>query len=190
MEIPLSQLRFSNQEEQVWGMHAWRWIGRLAEESDWEYQTLTGPGMLYNFGELRGIKSLKKSQRLEIMPYSLGELRTFEKESVNPFAREGHTWSGNAGLDVKVGISSNFTSEGLKTRHTIEPLTNYMVARVQKDYHEGTTMIGGILTSANRFIKDPELEFLTRDAITGGLDLLHQWKQKNIISMPVSWEVT
>jgi hypothetical protein len=53
-----------------------------------------------------------------------------------------------------------------------------MVARVQKDYHEGTTMIGGILTTANRFIKDPQLDFLSRDAYTGGIDLLHQWKEK------------
>ena len=44
MEIPLSQLRYSNQDEQVWGMHVWRWIDRLQEESDWERQSLTGPG--------------------------------------------------------------------------------------------------------------------------------------------------
>ncbi len=291
MEIPLSQLRYSNKDEQVWGMHVWRWIGRLAEESDWEYQTITGPGMLYNFGELRGIQGLKKSQRLEIMPYALGELKTFEKVPENPFANTGKSWNGNAGLDVKVGISSNFTmdmtvnpdfgqvesdpsvmnltafetfyeekrpffleaknifkyefddlnmfysrrighspsyhlpesnnsfsqspdrttilsaaklsgktSKGLsvgflqsitapehaelidldgnKTKKTIEPLTNYMVARVQQDYQKGTTVIGGILTSANRFIKDSQLEFLSKDAYSGGMDLLHQWKDK------------
>ena len=49
-EIPLSQLRYSRQDEQVWGMHVWRWISRLQEESDWEIQSKTGPGMLYNFG--------------------------------------------------------------------------------------------------------------------------------------------
>jgi hypothetical protein len=70
-EIPLSQLRFSSKDEQVWGMHVWRWISRLQEESDWETQSLTGPGILFNFGELRGIKGLKKSHRLEIMPYAL-----------------------------------------------------------------------------------------------------------------------
>jgi len=49
------------------------------EESDWEVQSKTGPGVMYNFGELRGIKGLKKSQRLEIMPYTLGELNTMER---------------------------------------------------------------------------------------------------------------
>ena len=79
-EIPLSQLRYSSKDEQVWGMHVWRWISRLQEESDWEIQSKTGPGVLYNFGELRGIKGLKKSRRLEIMPYALGDLKTMKKE--------------------------------------------------------------------------------------------------------------
>ena len=109
MEIPLSQLRYSNEDEQVWGLHAWRWIGRLQEESDWEKQTLTGPGVLYNFGELNGIRGLKKSSRLEIMPYALGKLNTFEKEEGNPFADQGRSWGGNFGLDAKIGLSSNFT---------------------------------------------------------------------------------
>jgi hypothetical protein len=109
MEIPLSQLRYSSQDEQVWGMHTWRWIARLQEESNWEKQSKTGPGMLYNFGELRGIQGLKKSHRLEIMPFAVGELKTFNKESDNPFAEKGRSWSGNAGLDAKIGVSSNFT---------------------------------------------------------------------------------
>jgi hypothetical protein len=109
MEVPLSQLRYSGQNEQVWGMHTWRWISRLQEESNWEKQSKTGPGMLYNFGELKGIQGLKKSRRLEIMPFALGELKTFKKESGNPFAENGRSWGGNAGLDAKIGISSNFT---------------------------------------------------------------------------------
>jgi hypothetical protein len=46
----------------AWGMHSWRWISCISEESDWEQQTKNGPGMLYNFGELRGIEGLKKSR--------------------------------------------------------------------------------------------------------------------------------
>jgi hypothetical protein len=109
MEIPLSQLRYSNQNEQVWGMHVWRWIDRLQEESDWEVQSFTGPGVIYLFGELHGIKGLKKSQRIELMPYALGELRTFPKEPGNPFASSGHRFMGNIGLDAKIGVGSNFT---------------------------------------------------------------------------------
>ncbi len=293
LEVPLSQLRYSNQYEQVWGLHTWRWIDRIREESNWEKQSSIGPGMLYNFGELRGIKGLKKSRRLEIMPFSLGELKTMEQEPGNPFTKNGRQWGGNAGLDAKIGVSSNFTidltvnpdfgqvesdpsvmnltafetfyeekrpfflegltifdykfddqslfysrrighspampvspvpgsdtfvknpdkttilsaekfsgttsgglsvgliqsltaneyarisdSEGNKSTEKVEPLTNYTVARVQKGYNAGTTVIGGMLTSVNRFNNTGRLEWLTSDAYTGGLDILHRWKNR------------
>lgn len=109
MEIPLSQLRYSGKDEQVWGLHTWRWISRIQEESNWEKQSKTGPGMLYNYGEFRGIKGLKKSRRLEIMPFALGELKTMEKQAGSPFTGKGRIWGGNGGLDAKIGVSSNFT---------------------------------------------------------------------------------
>jgi hypothetical protein len=289
-EIPLSQLRYSSDKEQVWGMHVWRWIDRLSEESDWEVQSMSGPGMLYAFGELKGIKDLPKSRRIEIMPYSVGKLKTFEKVSGNPFADRGREWLGNVGLDAKIGLTSNFTAdltvnpdfgqvesdrsvmnltafetlyeekrpfflEGLNifkfemgdanlfyTRrigHTpeykpneadyqhmsypdntsilsavkvsgktsdglavgimqsltasenaqlysggktsdlrVEPLTSFTVGRIQQDYKEGNSTLGGIFTATNRFINDQYLEGMNRNAYTGGIDFLTQWKEK------------
>jgi len=291
IEVPLSQLRYSNKDEQVWGLHTWRWIDRFQEESNWERQSKTGPGMLYNYGEFVGLKGLKKSRRFELQPFVLGELKTIEDVPGNPYANNGRIWKGNAGLDAKIGISSNFTvdltvnpdfgqvesdpsvmnltafetfyeekrpfflegltifdyecdrqslfysrrighspsltigaeegdyvrnpemttiisaakfsgtdSKGLSVgfiqsltaneyaditgpsdqerKRIVEPLTNYLVGRVQKGYNAGNTIIGGMLTSTNRFIRDEELEFLPADAVTGGLDLLHHWKDK------------
>ncbi|HZK68074.1 MAG TPA: DUF5916 domain-containing protein, partial [Paludibacter sp.] len=109
IEIPLSQLRYSNDSVQVWGLHAWRWIDRLQQESDWELQTSTSPGILYLFGELQGIKGLPKSRRIEIMPYVSGKFNTFKPEPNNPFADKGRNWAGNIGLDAKIGLTSNFT---------------------------------------------------------------------------------
>lgn len=109
MEIPLSQLRFSHARVQDWGLHVWRWINRLQEESDWEVQTSTGPGVLYCFGDLKGIEGLKKSPRIELMPYTLGVLNTFPGNPVNPFASTGRSWNGKLGLNAQVGLSSNFT---------------------------------------------------------------------------------
>ncbi len=290
MEIPLSQLRYSNEEEQVWGMHVWRWVERLQEESDWEPQTSTGPGILYLFGELKRIKNLKKSQRIELMPYASGRLKTFKKEPDNPFAKNGREPLGNFGMDAKIGVGSNFTvdltlnpdfgqvesdpsvmnltafetfyeekrpfflegknifdfefddmslfysrrighspsyspdlvgdqhikspdnttilsavkfsgktSKGLSVgvlqsltanekatvkslteekKVSVEPLTNYMVARVQQDMNKSNTILGGIFTSVNRFTGDSHLDFLNKEAYTGGLDLLHYWSDK------------
>ena len=289
-EIPLSQLRYSKDKEQVWGMHVWRWIDRLSEESDWEPQSSTSPGMLYLFGELHGIKDLPKSRRIEIMPYTLGKLKTFDKVPQNPFAKNGHSVMGNIGLDAKIGLSSNFTADltvnpdfgqvesdpsvmnltafetlyeekrpfflegsnifkfelgdanlfytrrightpvyhpeletnqyidypdntsilsavkisgksknglavgilhsltaeenaqlstnGIKKDLRVEPLTSYTVGRVQQDFNEGTTVLGGIVTATDRFINDPYLEFQNQNAFTGGVDLLHQWNKK------------
>ena len=111
IEVPLSQLRYSGDSEQIWGMHCWRWIDRLQEESDWEPQSSEGPGILYLFGEIHGIRGLPKSQRIEVMPYALGKLKTFKPEPDNPFADKGQSWLGNAGLDAKIGLSSNFTAD-------------------------------------------------------------------------------
>jgi len=290
-EIPLSQLRYSGKDDQVWGLHVWRWIARLQEESDWEIQSKTGPGMLYNFGELQGIKGLKKSRRLEIMPYALGDLKTMKEEPGNPFTENGKVWGGNAGLDAKIGISSNFTvdltvnpdfgqvesdpsvmnltafetfyeekrpfflegltifdykfdnqslfysrrighapsrpvtpsedlfvkspdktsilsavkfsgttskglsvgliqsvtanefaslsdKEGNRSSVKVEPLTSYTVARIQKGYNAGNTVVGGIMTSTNRVIDDKNVESLSSDAYTGGLDILTHWRDK------------
>lgn len=290
-EIPFSQLRYSRQNEQVWGMHLWRWISRLQEESDWEIQSKTGPGFLYNFGELRGIKGLKRSKRLELLPYTLGDLKTMKKVPDDPFADKGRVWGGNAGLDAKIGISSNFTvdltvnpdfgqvesdpsvmnltafetfyeekrpfflegltifdykfdninlfysrrighapsrpvtpadnmfvkspdkttiisavklsgttSKGLsvgliqsvtanefaqisdqygnRSSVKVEPLTSYTVGRIQKGYNEGNTVIGGMVTSTNRVIDSPNLETLSKNAYTGGLDLLTHFRDK------------
>ncbi|MBL7135741.1 MAG: carbohydrate binding family 9 domain-containing protein [Candidatus Marinimicrobia bacterium] len=55
----------------------------------------------------------------------------------------------------------------------IEPLTNYSVARLQKDFRNGQTTLGGIFTSTLRNIKDEDLEFLRDCAITGGVDFSH-----------------
>lgn len=55
-------------------------------------------------------------------------------------------------------------------KESVEPLTNYFVARVQKDLNKGETMIGGILTSTYRDIKNENLLFMNKTATTGGLD--------------------
>jgi len=46
---------YGPQDAQVWGMHAWRWIDRFQEESQWNLIPRQGTGRLYNFGELHGI---------------------------------------------------------------------------------------------------------------------------------------
>ena len=65
---------------------------------------------------------------------------------------------------------------GQRRQELIEPLTNYFVSRVQKDINSGNTVIGGIFTAVNR---EEGLNTLHSAAYTGGLDFLHQWKNRS-----------
>jgi hypothetical protein len=58
-------------------------------------------------------------------------------------------------------------------------MTNFLVGRLQKDFNKGNTYIGGMLTSVNRSINDDQLEFLHKTAVSGGIDFVHKWDDKN-----------
>jgi Domain of unknown function (DUF5916)/Carbohydrate family 9 binding domain-like len=62
---------------------------------------------------------------------------------------------------------------------TVEPLTNYMVGRVQKDINNGNTLIGGIVTSTNRILDNNLSEQLHKSAYTGGIDFTQYLKDKS-----------
>lgn len=65
---------------------------------------------------------------------------------------------------------------GQRREELVEPLTNYFVARLQKDIKSGKTIIGGILTGVNR---DNGLnDILHKAAYSGGTDFLHYWKNR------------
>jgi hypothetical protein len=107
MRIPLSQLRYSDQDVQVWGLHAWRWINRNREEDQWNLIRRDGPGPLYSMGELHGINGLSKSRRVELLPYVSGKV-TSSPDFFDSAAKRAD-WTGSAGLDGKLGLSSAFT---------------------------------------------------------------------------------
>jgi len=102
--VPLNQLRYGPQAEQVWGLHAWRWIDRLQEESQWQLIPRQNTGRMYQLGELHGIRDLPRPRHVEMLPHVLGEA------SSGPSVSGGGTdGTGSAGLDAKVGLSTNFT---------------------------------------------------------------------------------
>jgi hypothetical protein len=60
----------------------------------------------------------------------------------------------------------------------VEPLTNYLVGRIQQDFRQGNTIIGGIFSSVNRYLSQPYLNSITRSAYIGGFDFEHYWKER------------
>lgn len=60
----------------------------------------------------------------------------------------------------------------------VEPSTNYLGLRFQKDYRRGDTVVGGMITAVNRNLGGNELDFLHSGAYTGGFDINHTWKNR------------
>ena len=103
MKIPFSQIRYANKEEHIWGMHVWRWTDRLHEEDQWQWIPINAPAMVYLFGELKGVNNIRESRQVEFLPYVLSSVEKLPGgDGLEPFRF-------NAGLDAKVGISSDYT---------------------------------------------------------------------------------
>ncbi len=74
--------------------------------------------------------------------------------------------------------SSKVTTNGREDKVVVEPLTNYTVARVQKNW-KGNTLLGGMVTSVNRALEEPYLEnFMVRNAFTAGIDFTRYFKNR------------
>ncbi|WP_303922784.1 DUF5916 domain-containing protein [Draconibacterium sediminis] len=298
MRIPLTQLRFDENDEQIWGLNVLRYIFREDELSSWQPMKRETAGFTSQFGILRGIENIKPQNSLNVTPYTVARTERFEKEPENPFLKSGKSNGFDAGLDAKIGLTNYLTMDltinpdfgqveadpsqvnlstyetffrekrpffiegnnilsyklafgdgdqsannlfysrriGRRPNHSpdlandeyadtpdftrilgaakitgktksgwsigviesvtaeeeaeikgisgnktevVEPLTNYFVGRVQKDFDEGNTYIGGMLTAVNRNINDEHLDFLHKSAYTGGVDFVHKWHNKD-----------
>ncbi|MES2306769.1 MAG: DUF5916 domain-containing protein [Gemmatimonadota bacterium] len=72
------------------------------------------------------------------------------------------------------------TPGGAVQRAAVEPLTNYFAARVRREFHQGNTAIGGLVTGVNRSLSDSVLAGLLRSsAYLGGVDFTHFWGNRN-----------
>ncbi len=91
-------------------------------------------------------------------------------------------FSGKTKNGLSIGVLESVTARematidynGQKRKELVEPLTNFAVARLQKDFKGGNTIIGGILTGVNR--EKGLSDVLRRNALSGGLDFIHYWK--------------
>lgn len=106
--IPLSQLRFGEKENHVWGIQVMRMLFRKEERSRWQEIPRDSPGMVHLFGELHGISNIKPKRQIDIVPYTLAKMERFEKEAGNPYA-DGINSRFALGVDGKIGITNDMT---------------------------------------------------------------------------------
>ena len=105
-KIPLSQLRYGNEPEKVWGFQVMRRLFRKEERSTWQHIPQNAGVWVSGFGELHGIKDIPLHRQVEIAPYVTAQADKYKKEPGNPFA----SGSGNkvsAGLDGKFAITND-----------------------------------------------------------------------------------
>jgi hypothetical protein len=114
MRIPFSQLRFSSDEEQVWGIQMRRAIHRNQEQVTFPFTPTLARGGASRYAHLEGIEGIRSGQRLELLPYvaARGEYLQLGVPSgvnfSNPY-RSGSDYFGQAGLDLKYRLASNVT---------------------------------------------------------------------------------
>ncbi|HYG02135.1 MAG TPA: DUF5916 domain-containing protein [Chryseosolibacter sp.] len=106
--IPLSQLRFADKPDLVWGIQVTRIFFRNQERSCWQYIPPDAAGWVHLFGELHGIKGVKPQKQLEIQPYVVAKTESFEREEGNPYVT-GSSSAVDYGIDAKIGITSDIT---------------------------------------------------------------------------------
>jgi hypothetical protein len=301
MRIPLTQLRFSAAETQVWGFEVLREIYRYNESDLWQPIARNASGQVHNLGLLYGINNIRPRKQMDLTPYGVAKLETYQGEEGNPYY-DGSDLRASAGLDAKIGVTNNMilslsvnpdfgqveadpsevnltafetyfrekrpffiegkniTSYGLgigdgdegndnlfysrrigrsprlphspgdneyaytpsftpiigaakltgktgnglsvgfieavtsrvntkiynevtgETTHlTAEPLTNFTVGRVQKDFNNGNTIIGGMVTSTIRSLDEVTRDYFHKSATTAGIDFTQYFKDKNYI---------
>lgn len=290
-KIPLTQLRFSADSVQVWGLEVKRRLYRKDERSVWQPINNEESGYVSRFGELHGLTKLQPKRQIDVTPYVVGSYEHYKEEEGSPFY-DGDDWKARAGVDAKIGLTNNLTmdltinpdfgqveadpsevnlsafesyfdeqrpffiegrniyeysieeddsdnglfysrrigraphyypendyvkipdnttilgaakvtgktSKGLSIgilesvtntetaevmdiggsieKVNVEPMTNYFAARLEQELNKGNTIIGGMFTSTNRFIKDEHLKDIPNNAQTGGLNFKHSWKDK------------
>ena len=100
MKIPYSALRFPKRKIQTWGVNFFRKINSKNRELTWNYVNNAKGFFVQYTGILKGIENISPPIRLSFYPY----VSTYGEIYKNQFNK-----SLNIGMDVKYGITENFT---------------------------------------------------------------------------------
>ena len=100
MKIPYRCLRFDNNNLETWGVQFHRRFRRDESQYTWNPIDITKGNIGLYHGEIKGLENLEPPVRLAFYPFVSTVQQSFDGE---------HESSFNAGLDVKYGITENFT---------------------------------------------------------------------------------
>ncbi len=114
IRIPFSQLRFSPDEDQTWGIQLERAIVRRKERAVFSFTPKLDRGGVARYGHLSGIRGVGGGKKLELLPYVgisaeyIEQTPNTDVTFSNPF-RSGSDYFSRTGLDLKYRLGSNLT---------------------------------------------------------------------------------
>jgi len=108
MRIPYSQLRFSRDSLQTWGMQIWRYADRLNEQDMWSFWKRNESGGAPFFGQLEGLRIVDRPRQFELLPYVVSKGQFRYASPADPY-HTGHDMGIDAGADLKYLLTSNLT---------------------------------------------------------------------------------
>ncbi len=105
--IPFSQLRFSAAGGPV-GFAVVRELPRANETSSWPLIARSVQGYVSQFGEVNGLRPGGSPKRLELLPYTLGEVVMTDVEDGDPLTKPTNPGA-SVGLDLKYAVTPALT---------------------------------------------------------------------------------
>ena len=108
MRIPYSQLRFSRDSIQAWGLQVMRVADRINEQSVWSFRRRDESGGPPFYGHLEGLVITERPRQVELLPYVVTGAQYKYTSPSNPY-RGTRDMRFNAGADIKYNLTSNLT---------------------------------------------------------------------------------
>ena len=144
---------------------------------------------IFDFEFANGRDNLFYSRRIGRNPHRGATLANGEFADIpqNSTILGAAKFSGKTKNGWSIGVLESITAnefaeikqtDGNTREEIVEPLTNYFVARAQKDFNERNSYLGGIFTATNRNL-DGNFSELHKAAYTGGIDFRHTWRNRN-----------
>ncbi|MFT6065348.1 MAG: hypothetical protein ACJAQX_001218 [Polaribacter sp.] len=143
---------------------------------------------IFDFEFANGSDNLFYSRRIGKNPHRDPTLNPgeFAKVPQNSTILGAAKFSGKTRDGWSIGVIESVTAneyatirqtDGSEREQIVEPMTNYFVARAQKDFNERNSFIGGIFTATNRHLNGNFNE-LHKAAYTAGVDFQHNWNNR------------
>ena len=108
LRIPFSQLRFSRDSAQTWGMEVWRYADRTNERDMWAFWRANEAGGPAYYGHLTGLTLGRRPRQFELLPYMLTGQEFKYAPSTDPY-HSTRASKLSAGVDLKYLLTSNLT---------------------------------------------------------------------------------